>query len=235
MCEHRAGSSVDLAAQADGLARPFPAQVQVSVLEAGLFAGLVVELERQWRRLSQHLELGGVDLHRTRRDLEVLVAFRPDLDDSGHLHAVFGAQLVRLLEHLCVTEHHLGHAGGIAQVDEDDPAVVAAPGNPTGEGDGLLGVLGSQRAGEMGAQHGIPFETIIDGGRRCNPTKDTNRPSTHVPNRPCQTCAAQWLEDKADAMTFNEGARMDRIGSAPEGVAEAARSRWEAAPVASSC
>src|SRR5699024_324295 len=54
--------------------------------------------------------------------------------------------------------------GRIAQVEEGDTAVVAAAGDPSGEGDGLAGVLGTQGAGFMGTEHvsGVPCP-----GRAC--------------------------------------------------------------------
>ena len=67
--------------------------------------------------------------------------------------AELGAQPVRLLEHVGVAEHHLRHAGGVAQVDEDDAAVVAPPRHPSGQRHRLTGVGGPQRTGGMTAQH----------------------------------------------------------------------------------
>ena len=86
--------------------------------------------------------------------LGVLVARRAAHDLAGDLHAELGAQPVGPLGHLALAEHHLGRAGGVAQVDEDHPAVIAAAGHPPGEGHGLSGVLGAQRAGGVGAHHG---------------------------------------------------------------------------------
>jgi len=62
---------------------------------------------------------------------------------------------VRPLGHLALAEHHLNHAGRVTQVDEDHPAVIAASGHPTGERDGLLGVVGPELAGLVGAHHGV--------------------------------------------------------------------------------
>ncbi len=57
-------------------------------------------------------------------------------------------------QHL-VADHDLGDAGRVAQVHEGDPAVVAATRHPAGQGDGRSGVLGTQRAGAVGAYHGV--------------------------------------------------------------------------------
>ncbi len=76
-----------------------------------------------------------------------------DLDD------VLVAQVVRgPVEHL-VADDDLGDAGGVAQVDEGHAAVIAPPRHPPGEGDGLAGVVGTQGAGLVGAEHRWSFES----------------------------------------------------------------------------
>ena len=42
-----------------------------------------------------------------------------------------------------VADDDLGDAGGVPQIDEGDAAVVAPPGHPARESDGLTGVLGA--------------------------------------------------------------------------------------------
>ena len=69
---------------------------------------------------------------------------------AGDLQAVLRAQVVG---HRLVADDDLDDAGGVAQVDEGDPAVVAAAGDPAGEGDGLSDVLGAEAACVMGADH----------------------------------------------------------------------------------
>ena len=54
---------------------------------------------------------------------------------------------------LLVADDDLDDAAGLAQVEEGDPAVVAAAGHPAGEGHGLADVLGAQGAGVVGADH----------------------------------------------------------------------------------
>ena len=53
-----------------------------------------------------------------------------------------------------LAEDHLHDPGGVAQVDEDDPAVVAAAGHPAGQRHGRAGVRGAQASGVMGTDHG---------------------------------------------------------------------------------
>ncbi len=55
--------------------------------------------------------------------------------------------------HGLVAHDHLHDAAGLAQVEEGDPAVIAPPRHPPGEGDGLADVLGAEGAGVMGADH----------------------------------------------------------------------------------
>jgi hypothetical protein len=54
---------------------------------------------------------------------------------------------------LLVADDDLGDARGIAEIDEGDATVIATTIDPTREGDGLTDVLGSKRAGLVGAQH----------------------------------------------------------------------------------
>ena len=75
-------------------------------------------------------------------DLRVGVALGSDLDDALDRDAELGAQPVRGLQHVGLAEHHLRHPGGIAQVDEDHAAVVAAAGDPTGQRHLLTGIGG---------------------------------------------------------------------------------------------
>jgi hypothetical protein len=156
LVQHLAGGPVHLAAQPDGARRALPAQVEVAVAQPHLLAGLdvLVELERQRRRLVQHLDPLGDDLDLAGRQLRVLVARRPAADHAGHPEAVLGAQRVR---DLLVPDHHLDDARGVPQVEERHPAVIAPPGHPTGQHDGLSGVVGAQGAGLVGAQHGGPL------------------------------------------------------------------------------
>ena len=108
------------------------------------------DLERQRRRLVEHDDRLGDDLNRTRRKVGVLVAVGAGADDARHLQDELGAQRVR---HRLITDHHLGNARGIAQVDKRDATVVTAPVDPARESDGLTNVLGPKRAGGVCAEH----------------------------------------------------------------------------------
>ena len=51
-------------------------------------------------------------------------------------------------------EDDLGDAFAVAQIDENDAAVVAAGIDPAGKGDGLADVIYAELMAEMGAVHG---------------------------------------------------------------------------------
>ena len=61
--------------------------------------------------------------------------------------------------HRLVAHHDLGDPRGVAQVKEGDPPVIAAASDPAGERDGLAGVVGTQGAGLVRAEHGVPLGT----------------------------------------------------------------------------
>ena len=80
-------------------------------------------------------------------------AFRADLDDTGNGDAELGAQPVRLGQHVGVAEHHLCDPGRVAQVDEDDAAMIAAASHPARQRHLLPGVATPQRTRGVTAQH----------------------------------------------------------------------------------
>ena len=138
--EHLTGRSVGLGAQTECGALGGTAQIQVTVLQTGLFAdfagrGRVVDLERQRGGLVEHLELADVDLDGTGRQVRVLGALRTGLHATAYADTVFAAQRVGALGDLGLAEHDLGHAGTVAQVDEDHATVVSTTAYPAGEGD----------------------------------------------------------------------------------------------------
>ena len=151
--QHLARGGIDLGAQPNCRAGPVAAQIQVAVLQPRFLTGGLIELERQRRTLPQHGQRCRVDLDLTGGDLRVRVALGPDLDDAVDGDAELRPQPVRLRQHVGLAEHHLRHPRRVAQVDEDDAAVVAATRHPTGQGHLLPGVGGPQRTGGMTAQH----------------------------------------------------------------------------------
>ena len=70
-------------------------------------------------------------------------------EDSGDGDDVLGASHLRFQmgqRRDLLVEHHLGDAGAVAEVEEDEVAVVAAAVDPTHKGDGLAGVGGAEFA-----------------------------------------------------------------------------------------
>jgi hypothetical protein len=166
--EHPAGGGAHLGSQPDRAGRGRAAQVQVAVLEPGLFADgdPFVDLERQRRGRVQHLEFADRDLDLAGGQVGVGVALGTRLDDADHLDAVLVAQFVgtRRGQHL-VANDDLNHTGGVAQVDEGDTAMVSPLADPAGESDLGADVGGAQGACFVGAQHDdVPFSAPH---RRC--------------------------------------------------------------------
>src|SRR5690606_40314963 len=80
--------------------------------------------------------------------IRVLVPLRTPDHLTGDLHAELVAQRVCQLD--AFAEHHLHDPRGVPQIDENDTAVVAPAGYPTGEGHRRAGVRRAQAAGVMG-------------------------------------------------------------------------------------
>ncbi len=154
--QHVPGDAVDLAAHPHDPGRLAAPQVQVAVPEPDLLADLqvVVQRERQRRGLGKHLKLDRGHLDLAGGYLRVLVARRAADHLAGDPDAELGAQPVGALGHLAFAEHDLGDTGGVSQIDEDDPAVIATARHPPGEGDGLPGMTGAKRSGLVRAHHG---------------------------------------------------------------------------------
>ena len=136
------------------------AQVEPAVAEAQrLVDVLLVELERQRRRARDDLEL--VDLRaRPRRSASFGLTVSGERATSSPSRAEdeLVADLVRELRRLrraLGVDHELRDPGAVAQVDEDEPAVVAAPRGPAGERQPLADVLGPRLAAhEVAPAHG---------------------------------------------------------------------------------
>ena len=138
------------------------------MLEACLLADgdALVDLERQRGGRVEHLELADDDLDVAGGQVGVGVALGALAHLAGDLDAELVAHVVgaALGEHL-VTRDDLGHARGVAQVEEGDPAVVSTPRHPTGEGDGLACVVGAESAGLVSAEHGGSFRDVVPAAR----------------------------------------------------------------------
>ena len=133
---HRRGDPV---AQRERVAHLLAAQVEVAVAQAGVLADLAGEaLDLEGRRLGVGEQLGGGDLELelAGRQLGVDRLLGAPHDRAGGAEHVLGAQLVGELEGLARgvrVEDELDQAGAVAQVDEDQAAVVAAAVDPAGD------------------------------------------------------------------------------------------------------
>ena len=69
-----------------------------------------------------------------------------------------------------VTDDDLHDTAGLAEVEEGHTPVIAAPGHPPGQGDGLVDVVGAQGAGVMGADHVFCSSLLVTtcGRRSCS-------------------------------------------------------------------
>ncbi len=152
LVEDGARRPVEPRAEHHRLALGRTAQVEVAVLEARLLPHgyVLVDGERQGRRRVEDDDVLGDDLDLPGREVRVGASLRAEPHVSRHLEHVLGAQLVRDL----LADDHLREPGGVPQVDERHPAVVAAAADPPGEGDGRARVGRAKVACEVRAVHG---------------------------------------------------------------------------------
>ena len=110
---------------------------------------VLVDRERRRRRLRERVDGVDVELDLARRQARVDVALLAPHDLPGRGDHVLGAQLlgrrVRLARALRA-EDELHEARAVAQVDEDQPAVVAPAVDPAGDAHGLADARRAQLA-----------------------------------------------------------------------------------------
>ena len=126
------------------------ADIEVAVAQADVLAGLdvVLDLEGRGLRGVEDLDMRDQDLDLARRELGIGLALGTLAHHAGDLDGPLGANGLGGVERRAAgvlgVEGDLGHAVAVAQVDEDETAVVAAAPHPTGEGDLLADMLGAQ-------------------------------------------------------------------------------------------
>ena len=148
-------------AQAQVVLHVGPAQVDDAVRETGGLGDVfVVELDRRCLRGVEHLELVAQDLHLAAAQVLVGGALRARAHQAGDLQAVFAAHVLGNLEHLGPVRvaHHLHQPFAIAQVDEDDAAVVPAAVHPAAQGDDLVEVGGSDVSAVVSSHEWSPAD-----------------------------------------------------------------------------
>jgi len=135
------------------------AQIEVAVFQAQVLVGHArVDREGQHVGFVQHRKFRGHDLDRAGRQLHVLRARQARGDPAGHGNDVLAAQAVGLPGDGRVfvrTEDDLRDALAVAQVDENDAAVVAARIDPPAQDGFRTGIGRAQRAAVVSAKlHG---------------------------------------------------------------------------------
>src|SRR5690606_38115752 len=150
---HRpAYGGVDLRADPQVALHALAPQVEVAVLETDPLVDLVgplVDRERRRERLAEDLDLALPDLDLAGGEVLVDRALRARADDAGDPDDVLGTHVD------VAVDHALDDAGVVAQVDERQVvAVLAAAGDPPGEGATLADVLGAQHAALVGPHGG---------------------------------------------------------------------------------
>jgi hypothetical protein len=161
---HRsADRAVDRGPESEVALESLAPQVQVPVAQSQhlVDVGPVTDRDRRWLRRVEHLERSRRHLDRTGEEVGVDRARRALADRAGDPEAVLGPHAVRIGAVDAVgVDHDLDHACGVAQVEEQDAAVVPAAGHPPAELDGLADVVGPEVPGPVRAHH-----VIAPGGR----------------------------------------------------------------------
>ena len=131
------------------------AEVEEAVLEAHVLALvrlLVGDVDRRHLGRALHHELVGLDLDFARRQVGVDRVGRAELHLAGHGDDAFQVRLLDEAEEAAGrVDDDLREAVVVAQVDEEDAAVVAQAEHPAGEADGLARVAGAELVAGMGA------------------------------------------------------------------------------------
>ena len=140
----------DFAAHAQVARHLGPAQVEVAILEAQFlvhFAGdfRVIDRERQHIGMVQNFQCLGRDFHFAGGDFGIVRACGALADFAGDADDAFAAQARRLarkvLRQIGGIENGLGAAFAVADIDENEPAEVAAGMDPAGQSNGLADML----------------------------------------------------------------------------------------------
>ena len=128
-------------AQAQGLVHLRTAKVHVAPLHARGLVGLdaVLDGERRGDGFVKHVDLAGQHLDLAGGHVRVHGVGAAVANRAGDLQGVLATQMLCLVEvllgHAIGVDDHLGVAGAIAQVAEDQPAVIAVVPRPTAQRD----------------------------------------------------------------------------------------------------
>ena len=139
----------DAGAGHDVLVQRLAAKVEEAVLEAGVFriVRLAENRQRQFGRLRQHFDLGRKDLDGAGGEFAVLGAGGARADLAVNPDHPFRTHLLGRLECGGIgVGHHLGHAVVVAQVDEENAAVIAHAVDPAGKAGFAACMFGAEPA-----------------------------------------------------------------------------------------
>ena len=147
--------------QSHDLPRSLSTEIDVPVLPAErlLDLGLLVHVEGRGLRLVQHLDLGRHDLDVAGRKLRVLRSLRsrphrsPNAEDPFVAHLPEGGVRCGVLVGV---RDNLRDPVAVTQINECEPALVAARVHPAGERHLLARKRGARLAAGMGPQHASP-------------------------------------------------------------------------------
>ena len=177
---------VDPGPQSEVALQSLRAQVEVSVPQTQDLVGLDPLADRDRRGLGavQQLDGSGRDLDRAGREVGVRRALGPVADRALDPEHVLGADRVGVESGRRVgVDYHLDDAARVAQVEEHDPAVIAASRDPAAQGDGAVDVAGPQVAGPVGAHRrgGHRAGSAASAWRRIQPATCSRGTSTCSP------------------------------------------------------
>src|SRR5688572_11168747 len=200
---------------------PRPAQVEPAVAQAQRLVDVfLVELERERGRARDDLELLDLELDLARGQLRVDVLGRPPHDLALGAQDELVANRVRRLDGArCQlrVDHELADPRAVAQVDEDEAAVVAPAVRPAGERQLLADVLGSDFAAHEVAPDHASNSMISSGdstGTSSWPGRRSTCPlssTTSVPRAPRRFAWVSW--PLSDREAYSVSARSPRSRS----------------------
>ncbi len=151
------------------------AQVEEAVFQADIL-GIFLFARNRHRQLDRrrlHRDLARTHFDLARRQVGVDRLRRARDDVAGHRHDAFGAQAVEDREgRIARVRDDLGQAIMVAQIDEQQPAMVALAMHPAREADILADMLGAKLTAGVRAigVHFFIFQYPGERGRKAAPT-----------------------------------------------------------------
>ena len=136
---------------------PLATKIEVAVAKPQrLLDAFVVELERERIRARDDLERIDLQLHLPRGEVRIDGVGRARHDLALRAHDELGTELVgdrRRVRRTFRVHDQLDEPGVVAQVDEDEAAMIPPPVHPPRERDGLALMLGAQLTAGVGLEH----------------------------------------------------------------------------------